>query len=339
MDELKVKSRAIRELVDRSKKVLLHAHPSPDPDSYGSALGMLHCLQAQGKTTTLIKGDSPIPDFVQFLPGHEQVLAKNYLEINPADFDLFLILDSGGLDRISTLGPVNFPPTMKTVLIDHHATTADFADVNWIDPRYAATAEMLDDLLASWPVQISHDTAACFLLGLYTDTGGFKYDHTTANTFRAAAHLAEIAPDYSKIIFAMENNQEPGAIRFQGLALNRIETYFADRVALSVLSRAEIQEHQISENDSKGVTIANILKSVKNWEVGISLVEWELGSIKLSARTRDSVQFDLTKFVTLVGGGGHRAAAGAYLKLPLAEAKKLVLQKLGEAYPALLTKS
>jgi len=53
--------------IEKAKNILLHCHPSPDPDSYGSALAMLHFLEGQSKSATLIKGDSPVPDFAQFL--------------------------------------------------------------------------------------------------------------------------------------------------------------------------------------------------------------------------------------------------------------------------------
>src|SRR5690606_525732 len=103
------------------------------------------------------------------------------------------------------------------------------------------------------------------------------------------------APDYTKLIFNLENNNVPGSIKFQGLALSNIETHWG-RVAISTLSYEQIQAGGIGENDSRAVTIANILKSVTGWDIGIHLFEWEPGVTKLSCRTRDPEQFDLSKF-------------------------------------------
>ncbi len=336
MNELAVKAQEIKTAVERSRHILLHCHPSPDPDSYGSALGLAHVLRNLGKEVTVIKGDSPIPDFAQFLPGGELVVAKNYLELNPADYDLFIVLDSGGLDRISTLGLVSFPDTMTTILIDHHLTTTQFATLNWVDSTYAATAEMLTELAETlvWP--LDRESALCFLLGIYTDTGGFKYQATTSRTLAVASRLAALAPDYSSLIFKLENNNTPGSIYFQALALSSIEVCCGGRVALSVLPHERLKGAMIKENDAKGVTIANILKSVSGWDIGLTIFEWEPGVIKLSARTRDAKVFDLTKFAVAIGGGGHRAAIGAYLHLPLEEAKRKIIAELKASYPVLV---
>lgn len=321
--------------IKEAKSVLLHCHPSPDPDSVGSALAMLHFLEGQGKQVTLIKGDSEIPDFTQFLPGHEKIVAKNYFEIDPNIFDLFIILDSGDPSRVSSLNDIKFPETLKTILIDHHATTNNFATISFVDQSYAATAEMLTDLFRHWQTAVSPQMAICLLLGIYTDTGGFKFANTTARTFDNAAYLAKIVPDYTKTIFQLENNNSKDLIRFEALALNSITTHFNDRVAISAIGYEQFQSLQIGENNTKGMTIANLLKSVKGWDIAITLYEWQPGIVKMSVRTRDANTYDLTKLAVLVGGGGHKAAAGALIKQPLSEARALVLAKLGEAYPSL----
>ena len=51
----------IKTTIENSKNVLLHCHPSPDPDSVGSTLAMKFALEQIGKKVTLIKGDSNIP--------------------------------------------------------------------------------------------------------------------------------------------------------------------------------------------------------------------------------------------------------------------------------------
>src|SRR3989344_7317983 len=136
-----------------AKKILLHLHPNPDPDSVGSALAMSHALRALGKSVTVIKGDSPMPEYLSFLPGYEAILAKNYLEIEPTDFDLFLMLDISQLNRVTGLGEVKFPSTLKTILIDHHVTAEPFAGLNLIAPEYPATAQILYDLFGEWKIK------------------------------------------------------------------------------------------------------------------------------------------------------------------------------------------
>ena len=91
-------------------------------------------------------------------------------------------------------------------------------------------------------------------------------------------------------------------------------------------------EKNIPEECIRGISISNILKSVVGWNVGVSLIERQPGEIKVSLRTRDKELFDVAKLATALGGGGHRAAAAAVLKMSLDDAKKLVVQKAKELY-------
>jgi bifunctional oligoribonuclease and PAP phosphatase NrnA len=102
----------ILEEIKKSDNILLHLHPRPDGDSIGSALAMHHVLKSLGKKTTVIKGDSPLQKNLSFLSGYDEILEKNYFEIDINDFDLFIILDAASPEMISKIKPVIFPPNL-----------------------------------------------------------------------------------------------------------------------------------------------------------------------------------------------------------------------------------
>jgi nanoRNase/pAp phosphatase (c-di-AMP/oligoRNAs hydrolase) len=79
----------VLEYINNSKSILLHCHPSPDPDSVGSVLAMKFVLESLNKKVTVIKGDSDIPEAFSHFPGFSDIVQKNYFEINKQDFDLF----------------------------------------------------------------------------------------------------------------------------------------------------------------------------------------------------------------------------------------------------------
>ncbi len=331
-NQVKELAPAILREIKAARRILLHLHPNPDPDSVGSALAMYHTLRDLGKEPMLIKGDSPLPEYLSFLPGFEAITPKNYLEINPTDFDLFLILDISQLNRITDLGEVKFPPALKTVLIDHHITTEPFAEINLIVPEYPATTQILYDLFREWGIELTSAIAACLFIGLYGDTGGFKYQGTTEETFLAAAALVKLAPNFPDLIFQLENNNSPRQLIYEGLALSSIELVGNGRVALVVISQAQLAARGLCYEDTQGISIASRLKSVKGWEISATLIESMPGVVRASFRTRDPIRFDVSKLAVALGGGGHAAAAGAVLKMPLAAAKELFLRKLGELY-------
>ncbi len=321
--------------IKKANHILLHCHPSPDADSIGSTLAMKHAITSMGKEVTLIAGDSPLPTYLSTLPGFNTIVTKNLFEVDLAAYDLFLILDSAALGQISRKGTIIFPPTLQTIVIDHHKTNPGFASINLIDDSYPATCQIVFDLLSQWNISITPDIALNLFAGIYTDTGGFKYRGTTYKTIAIASKLAEIAPDFTKLLFVMDNSNTKERLMLEGALLSSIESWFGDSVAVASVSHEFLSKNNIGDNEISGAEIANTLKSVVNWNIGISMVEKEPGIVKMSFRTRDADRFDVSKVAVLLGGGGHMAAAGAAISGNLEEVKQKVKQTLEKAYPAL----
>lgn len=310
----------ILKVIKESQNILLHLHPRPDGDSVGSALGMRGALLSLGKNVTIIGGDSPFPKYLAHLPGVDSITAKNFFEIDLSVFDLFIIQDSSAPGHISTLGEVIFPESLKTIVIDHHISNQGFAkNLNLVDANYPSVCQMLVDIFNVWQVEITHDMALCLLTGIHTDTGGFRYRGVTEGTFTAAAQLAKAAPDFPKVFAVMENSNTKGKLRYEGLALSSISEFLNGTLAISIVSYEQLQKNNITREEAKA-EIPNILKSVTEWKIGISMVEEAPGEIKISTRTQDGDKFDLSKVVEVLGGGGHKAAAGAFVKMPLQDA-------------------
>ncbi len=335
-DQIKKLSPIIWHEIQKAQNILLHCHPSPDPDSIGSALALYHTLVKLGKKVTVIAGDSEISETNKVLPGSNVILRKNFFQINPVDYDLFLIVDTSSRNQISKLGEVSFPSNLKTVVIDHHTTNDNFADINLIETEYPAAGQMVYEILKNQNVDIDHDTAVCLMLAIYTDTGGFKYPKTTSVTFNIASELAVIAPDYTDYIFNYENQNEKEVIIYKGLALSSIKTYFSGQVAISHIPYKQLQKFKIKKIHTEKSEISNTLKSVIGWYIGICFTESESGRISVSFRTRDEKKYDVAKIAKATGfGGGHPAAAGATLPMSYAKALKLLLDTIHQTYPEL----
>lgn len=317
--------------IKKAKNILLHCHPKPDPDSVGSALAMKFALEQLNKKVTLIQGDSEIPKAFVF-PGVEAIVKKSYGEIDSTQFDLFIILDSGSTDMISFRANPVFPENMVTIVIDHHASNKGYGKINCIDSTYPATAQLLFDLFKEMGIKLNHDIALNLFMGIYTDTGGFKYRSATADTLEVAAELARHAPDFTETIFTMENSNTKETLLYQGLALSSIQEFCGGRLAISAISYDQLQKNNIKEEDYSGITISNILKSVVGFDVAVGLVERGPLNVGVGLRTRDSEKYDVSKLAVALGGGGHKSAAGAKLKMSLSEALEKVVKTAEELY-------
>ncbi|MFA6404729.1 MAG: DHH family phosphoesterase [Candidatus Paceibacterota bacterium] len=330
---IKEKAPIILREIQKANSILLHCHPSPDTDSVCSVLAMKYALEKMGKKVTAISGDSDIPQAYMHFLGASTIMQKNFFEIDIKEFDLFLILDSAAPSMISRRGDMKFPLEIKTINIDHHQTNTNYADINLIDLNSQALAFTLFQLFHEWNVELTHDISINLFTGMYSDTGGFKYEGTDHRMFEAIGVLTKIAPDFPQAIFILENSNEKDVVYFERAALNSIETFLDENVVIASVSQEDVKEKNISLNAVSGSEIGNLLKSVIGWNVSVLMTEIEKDKIKISFRTRDSDRFDVSRIATEFGGGGHKAASGALLNnTSLEEAKRVVVSKAKELY-------
>jgi len=319
--------------IQKAKSVLLHCHPSPDPDSVGSALAMKFALEGMGKKVTLIAGDSDTPTSFSHFPGFATITQKNFFDLKLTDYDLFIIQDSGSIGMVSRLQSITLPLPIRTVVIDHHASNTGYADINLVDKTYPATAEMLFDLFKLWNVKITPEIAANLFIGMYTDTGGFKYTNTNAHTYQAAGELVSIVPNFPQLISEMENSNSPEFIAYLGLAFSSIQTFHGGRLGISVISHADLVKNKLEQVDLAGSVVSSMMRSVVDWKISGALTEYEPGKIKLNLRSKDGQTYDVSLLAVAMGGGGHKAAAGADIRgLTMDQALDQVVAKAKELY-------
>lgn len=327
----------ILEAIQKANKILLHCHPYPDPDSIGSVLAMTSVLKKLGKDVFPIIGDSEYPQNLKELPNQDLIQQKNYTQINPKEFDLFIILDSSLPSQITQLKELVFPDNMNTVVIDHHVTNPKYGKLNLVEPNYSSTSQILYDLFTLWHVEIDVNMAIYLFMGIFADTGGFKYLNTTPEVLRIVSELAKINPNFHKLVFNLENNKKPIEIEMMGLAFSSLEKYFSDHVVFSLIPYSEIKKKALTKTEAMEGLVAGHLKSVSDWDLTASLVEAEQNIVTVSLRTRDENKFDVSLIAKSVGknGGGHKGAAGTTIYEPLETAKKTLLEIIAKTFPDL----
>lgn len=311
--------------IKQANSILLHCHPSPDPDSVGSTLAMKFALEQLGKKATIISGDSEIPNAFMHFPGAGEIEKKSFAETDLARFDLFIILDSSSPEMISKKNIPTFPLAVRSIVIDHHATNKGYADVNLVDSSYPATCLILHDLFKEWGIKLDGNIAPNLFMGSYTDTGGFKYAGVTAKTFRAVSEIVEHVEDMPSLVARMENSNTPGLLAFEAVCLDNITVYF-DLFAVSTASNSALVEKGVRTIEMKPGLISSIMRSVPQWKITASGAEVEPGIVKWSFRSSNAELYDVARLAAELGGGGHKAAAGAVLSMSIEEAEKKVVE-------------
>lgn len=304
-------------LIQAGHTFVVTSHARPDGDAVGSALAVLHLLEALGKEATACFAD-PIPSIFNCLPGVERIVPAPPEQ--PVDIAILLECDSvarSGFAQINAL---------QTVNIDHHLSGRDFATFNWIDPQACAVGEMIYKLAVFADLPITPEIASCLYTALLTDTGSFTYPSTDASTFDIARHLLESGAAANEIAQAIYFSVPPSKIRLLASALTNMR--IEGEVAWSTVSQPEIHDAAASVEDCEGVV--NYLIGMAGVRAAAFLREVAPGDrFRLSLRSKGSI--DVAAVAEQFGGGGHRNASGCTVNGSLQSASGRVVRELREA--------
>jgi phosphoesterase RecJ-like protein len=300
-----------------AQRILFFMHISPDGDSIGSSLALVHALRKVGKEAFIV-GVDPIPQIYRFLPDWDRwLLSWDRVE---GEWDLSCFLDCGAVDRAGAALPA--VAKGKLILnIDHHATNTLFGDENWMDFSAAAVGELAYRLLKEMGLPIGADEAVCLYTSIVADTGGFRYSSTTAATHRIAAELLEAGVKPYDVAAQIFENETPGRLALLGRALADLQVDPSGKIAWITLTQRIFKETGATEEEAEG--LVNWARSLSGVEVGLLFKETAEGPIRVSFRSRFMV--DVGALAKSFGGGGHARASGCTLYGSVEEAQRRVL--------------
>jgi bifunctional oligoribonuclease and PAP phosphatase NrnA len=313
-------------LIRDGERFLLTCHVLPDADALGSMLGLAEVLRALGKEVVLYNRD-PAPDLVHFLEGVQEIRSSIPAGMR---FDATLITDTAA----RSLLPRVLPPRAVSgprVLIDHHVVHDDFGDVIVRDVDACATAVVVLDLARALGLNpLPRRAAEPLYTALVADTGNFRYPGTTSATLRVAADLLDSGVDPWRVASNVFENWPMERLRLLGFAINAIETEYAGRIAIlcipsSMLERAGANERMVEGMVEYGRMIRGVEISIMIWERRPRSDETDFGVLVSRLSLRSAGRVDVSKIAAALGGGGHRAAAGATLACDLRVARERVL--------------
>jgi len=121
--------------IDRRNRFLLTSHARPDGDAIGSALACAQILRSMGKEAEVVLRDG-VPRIYRPLPFADTVVQAERVN---GKYEAAIVLECDSIQRTRLEGLENH----FLISIDHHLSGLPFAQVNWIDPKAVATAEMV----------------------------------------------------------------------------------------------------------------------------------------------------------------------------------------------------
>jgi phosphoesterase RecJ-like protein len=309
------------ELLNKSKKIVIVTHWSPDGDAIGSSLGLYNYLiQKQHKVTVITPND--YPSFLFWMPGNDKVIDfsanPNLAKAAVEKAELVFCLDFNTLNRIEVLGEEVRKSTAKKCIIDHHLQPEDFADYMLHSVKTSSTCELIYDFIVLMKDEklINKDVANCLYTGIMTDTGSFRFPSTSPKTHRVIADLIEAGAENSEIHVRVYDNNTEDKLRLLGYSfVEKLVVLKQHGTAFFSLNADELSRFNYKKGDTEG--LVNYALSIEGIYFAVFIVERD-GKVKLSFRSKG--KFDVNTFARKhFSGGGHANAAGGISELSLDE--------------------
>ena len=287
---------AILTAIKEFDTIIIHRHNRPDGDALGSQIGMKHLILENfpGKTVYTVGDEARFFGFMT-----DSVMD----EVPDSAFEgaLAIILDTASRPLISD---DRYTLAAKTARIDHHIFCEKIADLEVVDTSYESCCGMVTDFAVESGLTINAIAARSLYTGMVTDSGRFRYDGTTARTFRLASKLLEAGIDTNELFRDLYADD---------LANKQLKAKFTLKIQFSAGNVAYIYT-TLEEFQSLGVdtftasrAMVNTMADIKGVDIWVNFTETEKGVLCEIRSNRYNINPVAVKY----GGGGHQKASGA----------------------------
>jgi len=294
-------------LLQSASNTLIITHHNPDGDALGSAAGLALTLLDQGRKADLLLLGAWSNHLTFLLDG----LNTRHDLNEPADYDLVILLDCHGFDR---LGP-GFEKIAQNLagrpflVVDHHPLNQDESSAPFwlLRPEASSTGELVWLLVRALGWLPPRNALQALLLAMSSDTGFFTQSNTTADTLRAAADILELGGDLAEINQRIRQDIPLRRLKLMGRSLESLMLHFQGRLATMIVDPEMLKATGALMADTED--FVEFGRSVGQVELSACIKDQGLGpgSIRVSLRSRDRV--DARALALAFGGGGHRQAA------------------------------
>jgi phosphoesterase RecJ-like protein len=290
-------------------------------------MGMLGLLRQLGKDVRIINGH-PTPPILTFLDP-SQTIEVIHEHVRPEDIhaDCFMILDTSAWAQLGAMGDVLRSFSGMKLCIDHHVGEDELGTEFHKDTSAEATGHLVAKLAKHMQVTLTKSMATALYAAIATDTGWFRFSSTTPETYRVIAELTEAGAVPSQVYGDLYERDTLGRVRLRGRILSRVIDELEGRFVHTHVLKEDFAETGALPPDTEDAI--NLTLAIGGTKFAVIFVEQITGGFKLSFRSRCAV--DCNALAREFGGGGHKAAAGAFIEGSLQTVQARVLPRIREA--------
>lgn len=287
--------RAIREY----DTIIIHRHRNPDGDAMGSQAGLYNIIKDNyPQKAVYMVGDSTAR--YAFIAGQPMDEIPDSLYQNA----LAVILDTSAEALISD---GRYTKAAKTLRIDHHLFISRIADIEIVDSAYESCAGLVTQLAIECALKISSKAASALFAGTVTDSGRFRFDCTSAGTFRRVSFLLQAGID-TNAIYSRLYTTSIEDLRLKARFVEKIR-FTEKNVGYIYTTAEELKQLGISAYTATRGYV-NTMADLEGVKVWAAFAEGDDGIL---CELRSSGP-DINPIAVKYGGGGHKKASGATVR-------------------------
>lgn len=289
----------IKELIEKYDRIIIHRHSNPDGDAIGSQVGLKHII----KTNYPEKEVYAVGDASKRY-GFIEDCATDTIPDEYYNGALAFVLDTSAISLISD---ERYKTADAIVKMDHHIFTEKYADLELIDTSFESCCGLIGMFAMEAGLKLNQTAAKALYTGMITDSGRFRYDSTSAQTFRVASFLMEQKFNTNDIYSNLYADELP---------FIQLRAKFVLKITLTDAPVSYIYT-TLDEANSYGADtftisrgMVNTMGDIKGIDIWVNFTETENGVL---CELRSN-KYNINPVAVKYGGGGHQKASGATVK-------------------------
>ncbi len=301
---------------------VITTHVNTDFDAFAS---MLAARRLYPGAVACVSGslNRNVREFVRLHADELELVDASRLELDAVR--RLVVVETALAARLGELERVALDPAVEKVVLDHHAGEQPA----WANPGSVVVSDdgalttTLVSILAEREVSVTPLEATVFALGIHEDTGSLTYPTTTQRDAEALSWCIRHGANQELIATYLHTPLSRDERDLLNALLSSLESVpLAGREVLVAAVAWPSYVEGISNLVHKVVDLTDC-------KALVALVEMD-DRVFCVARSRIS-DVDAAAIAEILGGSGHAEAASAIHRGPLAEAKRLVLDRLTDA--------
>lgn len=284
--------------INDSETIIIHRHVRPDPDAYGSQLGLKNYLKLKFPDKKIFAVGETEPS-LDFIGTFDEISDDTYNEA------LVIVCDTANSPRISD---ERFNQGRLLVKIDHHPAVDQYGDINYVNDQASSTSEIIFDFISYFndiPI-IDASVARVLYLGIVGDTGRFLFNNTTSHTMGVAGQLLTFPFNHNEELNKM-GEKDPKLLPFQGYVLQHFDLNEKGFCKVTI-TKEILEQFDIAANQAS--LFVNAIADIQGLKIWVFAVD-EGTEIRCRIRSKGIVINDIASDF---GGGGHPNASGVSVR-------------------------